>query len=187
MYALGFYLCATRPKWHEYVKDLRRNIMDEVDRMLKDPAGTFDTHRSAAIVKDDYTEKQDESWADYAATQNIDVNDALLKYVFVNRKSYVDLGDLEIIAFARRYDIKVCVWQRKNDEGGDVLRCMLIVPEDTQKIALQRGGVIPDYGTCVHLRYYHYKKNSKRQEGGHYTLLALLDSGATGFGRRWYV
>jgi hypothetical protein len=117
--------------------------MDEVDRMLKDPAGTFDTHRSAAIVKDDYTEKQDKSWADYAATQNIDVNDALLKYVFVNRKSYVDLGDLEIIAFARRYDIKVCVWQRKNDEGGDVLRCMLIVPEDTQKIALQQGGRDP--------------------------------------------
>jgi hypothetical protein len=191
LYALGFYLCATQPKWKEEVKEFRHNIMDEVDRMLKED-GAF---LAAVIAHDHYTKKQNESWAEYAATQpkKIDVNNAASKYIFVNKMDGVDLGNLEIVAFARRYEIRVCVWQEENEKSGrTVLGRILLVPDDNlSNVAVSRNGVIPDYGPCVHLRY--YKKRTKEGEepeegqkgdGGHYTLLALLDSEAPGFGRR---
>jgi hypothetical protein len=187
LYALGFYLCVTRQGWKGDVKKLRHNIMDEVDRMLKED-GESDTFLAAVIAHDDYTKKQNESWAKYAATQpkKIDVNHAVSKYIFVNKMDRVDLGNLEIVAFWRLYGIQVCVWQEEEESDSSVLRRILMVPahRDLSNVAVSHGGVIPSYGPCVHLRYYKKRTKGQTGDGGHYTLLALLDSEAPGFGRR---
>ena len=196
LYALGLYLCVTQQGWNEDVTKLRHNIMDEVERMLNDPSGTFEGHRIS--VQDEaypYTDKQRDRWTEHAKSTKIDADNAVSKYIFVNKMDRVDLGDLEIVAFARRYGIRVCVWQEeKEPETSDrtVLGRILMVPDDgLSNVVVRRSGVIPDYGPCVHLRY--YKKRTKKGEepedgqtgdGGHYTLLALLDSEDPGFGRR---
>jgi hypothetical protein len=189
LYALAFYLCV-KQEWNDGVNKLRDDIMNEVERMLKDPSGTFDVHR-LSVEGAYYTESQSERWAKHADAKKIDASNYVSKYVFVNKMDGVDLGDLEILAFSRLYDLTVCVWQEQEDRGQTVLQRILMVPEDdSSNIAVKTGGVIPNYGTCVHLRYYK-KATAKGEEredgptgdGGHYTLLALLDSEAPGFGR----
>jgi hypothetical protein len=111
-----------------------------------------------------------------------ELDDLADRYVFFRKTNGVDLGDLEIAAFTRLYGLTVCVWREVNDDGVDELRRISMIPHDgseADSIRLKRGDAIPDFGTCVHLRYY------RTQRGGHYTLLALLESGATGFGRRY--
>jgi hypothetical protein len=170
--------------------------MDEVESMLNDPSGTFDGQKISVEDEDyPYTDKQRERWTEYAKSKAIDATNAVSKYIFVNKMEGVDLGDLEIAAFERRYGLKVCVWQEEKETGTSdrtVMRRILMVPDDRRSnVAVSRGGVIPNYGPCVHLRY--YKKRTKKGEepeegqtgdGGHYTLLALLDSEDPGFGRR---
>jgi hypothetical protein len=161
--------------------------MSEVESMLNDPSGRFEGQR--IYVQDEaypYTEKQRERWTEYAKRNAIDATNAVSKYIFVNKMDRVDLGNLEIVAFRRLYGIPVCVWQEEEEESDrSVLRRILMVPKDElSNVAVSHGDVIPSYGPCVHLRYYKKRTEGQTGDGGHYTLLALLDSEAPGFGRR---
>jgi hypothetical protein len=167
LYALAFYLCVTMPNWHGTVMDLRQNLLREVKRRLSEPDAELERYQ-AQLEDSSRSEK---------APELVDLAD---RYVFFRKTNGVDLGDLEIAAFTRLYGLTVCVWREVHEDGVDELRRISIMPHDgSDSIRLKRGDAIPDFGTCVHLRYYRTKR------GGHYTLLALLDSGATGFGRRY--
>ena len=168
LYALAFYLCVTRPNWHETVMGLRQNLLREVKRRLSEPDAELERYQ-AQLEDSSRSEK---------APELVDLAD---RYVFFRKADGVDLGDLEIAAFTRLYGLAVCVWREVNEDGVHELRRISMIPDDgSDSIRLKRGDAIPDFGTCVHLRYYRTKSG-----GGHYTLLALLDSGATGFGRRY--
>ena len=170
LYALAFYLCVTMPNWHGTVMDLRQSLLREVKRQLSEPDAELERYQ-AQLEDSSRSEK---------APELVDLAD---RYVFFRKADGVDLGDLEIAAFTRLYGLAVCVWREVNEDGVHALRRISMIPDDrSDSIRLKRGDAIPDFGTCVHLRYYRTKSG-----GGHYTLLALLDSGATGFGRRWYV
>jgi hypothetical protein len=168
LYALAFYLCVTMPNWHETVMEFRQSLLREVKKRLKEPGA--DMERLQAQL-DDSSRSGEAPWLD-------DVAD---RYVFFRQKNRVDLGDVEIAAFTRLYGLTVCVWRVVQENGFDELRRISMMPDDgSDSIRLKPGDAIPDFGTCVHVRFYRTKSG-----GGHYTLLALLDSGATGFGRRY--
>jgi hypothetical protein len=63
-------------------------------------------------------------------------------------------------------------------DGTTVLRLVTAIPDvpSSYNKNVKSGGTITDFGACVNLRYY--------DDARHYTLLALLDSEAPGFGRR---
>ena len=168
LYALAFYLCVTRPNWHEPVMDLRQSLLREVKRRLREPDA--DLERFQAQLEDS-SRSEKAPW----------LGDLADRYVFFRETDGVDLGDLEIAAFTRLYGLTVCVWRVVQENGFDELRRISMMPDDgSDSIRLKPGDAIPDFGTCVHVRFYRTKSG-----GGHYTLLALLDSGATGFGRRY--
>ena len=169
LYALGLYLCAAGVR--STVSGLRKQLLEHVERRVRDPSLDSYAKDIATLRGTRYGKKDQKAWAKHAAQENLDVKDDVEKYMFVHSREDVDLGELEIEAFSRVYNRDVCSWF--NGSLG------FMVVHRSLSDNFDFPGRILDFDTCVHLHYY--------ENPGHYTLLALLDSGATGFGRRWYV
>jgi hypothetical protein len=162
LHALAFYLCVARADWNQTVVELRKSILLDVATRLRDP-NAFESFQ----VQSELSEAEEPGLSP-------EPDDLAARYVSSREKGGVYLGDLEIAAFTRLYKTGVCVWQV--DEHRQVLHRISRTPANgSDNIELTSTDMVPDFGTDVHLRFY--------PDPGHYTLLALLDSEASGFGR----
>jgi hypothetical protein len=48
LYALAFYLCVTRPNWHERVMEFRQNLLREVKKRLGEPGAELERSQAEA-------------------------------------------------------------------------------------------------------------------------------------------
>jgi hypothetical protein len=167
LYALGLYLCAAGVR--STVGGLRKQLLEHVERRVRDPSLDSYAKDMTTLRGTRYGKEDQKAWERHAAQENLDVKDDVEKYMFVHRREDVDLGELEIEAFSRVYNRDVCSWFNGS------LGFMMVHRSLSDN--LDFPGRILDFDTCVHLYYY--------EDPGHYTLLALLDSGVPGFGRRY--
>ena len=162
MHALAFYLCVARADWNQTVVELRKSILLDVATRLRDPNAFFEIFQ----VQSELSESEEPGLSP-------EPDDLAARYVSSREKGGAYLGDLEIAAFTRLYKTGVCVWQVNEHQ---VLHRISRTPANgSDNIELTSTDTIPDFGTDVHLRFY--------PDPGHYTLLALLESEASGFGR----
>ena len=190
--ALGFYVSSidSSRKWTGGVEDLRKLLLTKVEERLLGSSDSDDVKWDRQYAETEpFTKNEESSWHNELTRKTSQKYDGvpeevmkLHRYVYIRSRNEAYLGRLEIDAFAREFKVNVCVWATVADESSDVTGVILHYssPEtDQTKIP------IANFSTCVHLRY--YDPGTKRDKGGHFTLLALLvktTSGASpSFGR----
>jgi hypothetical protein len=172
LYAFGFYLCVTKPDLRETAEtasDLREILLTDVQNRLMSKDEQYNVDRMQAAT-------DAEGYPEAKVPPELKGN-LIGTYLFLRRSPFAELGPLEIAAFARLYS-SVRVWRIMNKaDGTAVLRLVTAIPDvpSSYNKNVTSGDTITDFGACVNLRYY--------DDARHYTLLALLETGDTGFGR----
>ena len=177
LYALGLSNCINNVCDVTHTS-LRADLIEIVKKQLRAAPNVFATPsgptpeeiraRARAAM---YSKDENSDWSYHFATSKERMStdeSALAKYLFTFNKRYAELGELEIDAFAKRYDRRVCVW---STSGGSIMKMQYKSGSFEHSQVLGSHSPIQNFGSCIHLRHYDTGKGGRR---GHYTLLALL-------------